>query len=682
MDRPIIDRVISSVPTIRQRLWQPPPSRRRPTFRPVVESLETRLTPSVTFAAQQTFGVGSGVVAEAVGDFNGDGRPDLVVANAATGTVSVLLNTARVAVANIPFAAPQTIAFSTNPVALAVADFNGDGRPDIVVIDGNAVMVLLNTTAQGAGTVTFAAPRTFAVGAGPDAVAVADFDADGRPDLAVANKTDGTVSVLLNTTPAKSGTPFLAAQQTFAVGAGPDAIAAADFNGDGRPDLAVVNEFGDTVSVLLNEIGANGALAPFGAQQTLAVGSAPWSVAVADFNSDGRPDLAVTNLNDHTVSVLLNQTSLFSWNVGFAAQQTFAVGSGPVAVAAADLDGDGLPDLAVANVVDSTVSVLVNTTPAGSPTPSFAAQQTFATGHLLTAVNVADFNGDGRTDLAVDNQTDGTVGVLYNTTTPFQSSVPVVVGQFGGSGVMEFNRTTGIMVTLTAANAKLLAANPLGDVVGEFPGHGVWEYLPAFGWKQINGIDADALAIDPNGDVTADFPGYGVGEYLPFFGWRPLTGADASLLGMDALGDIVGEFPGYGVWEARPESGWTQINGQDATLLAMSAGGAVVANFKSVGVGEYLPYSGWQGINGIQAQSLAVNPLGVVTAQFQGYGVGVYLPAFGWQSLTPSNASLVAVGSNGDVVAQFPGYGVEEYALYHGWYYLTDRTDASALVVT
>jgi hypothetical protein len=422
----------------------------------------------------------------------------------------------------------------------------------------------------------------------------------------------------------------------------------------------------------------------FAAQQTLAVGTTPLVVAVGDFNGDGRPDLAVANPVSSTVSVLTNTTTPGASAAAFAAPQTFAVGPVPFGVTVADLDGDGRPDLAVANFgtnpTSNTVSVLLNTAPAGATTFSFAAQQTFAVGSEPFAVAAADYNGDGRPDLAVSNYGSDTVSVLFDTTTPFAGAVPVVAGQFGSQGVWQFNRSSGGWMQLTAANATLLAADPRGDVAGEFLGSGVWVYRPSSGWQHLNGVDATALVMDANGDAVAEFPGYGVGEYLPAAGWRSLTGANASLLAVDALGDVAGEFPGYGVWLFRPASGWKQLNGVDVSLLAMDAAGDVAANFPGYGVGEYRPTGGWRLLNGHEASSLAIGGRGDVVADFRGFGVGEFFPAGGGRSLTGFDASPLAADAAGAVFAEFPGYGVQEYDPYRGWVSLTPSA-CSLLVV-
>ena len=305
-------------------------------------------------------------------DVNGDGKPDLIVANESANTVSVLLNTTPAPATTFDansFAAQQTFATGSDPFSVTAADVNGDGKPDLIVANGtgNTVSVLLNTTSPGAATPSFAAQQTFATGSDPFSVTAADVNGDGKPDLIVANQSDNTVSVLLNTTAPGAATPSFAAQQTFATGSGPVSVTAADVNGDGKPDLIVANENDNTVSVLLNTTAPGAATPSFAAQQTFATGSVPASVTAADVNGDGKPDLIVANEGDNTVSVLLNTTAPGATTPSFAAQQTFATGSGPASVTAADVNGDGKPDLIVANDESATRCRCCSTPPRRAP---------------------------------------------------------------------------------------------------------------------------------------------------------------------------------------------------------------------------------------------------------------------------------------------------------------------------
>src|SRR5262249_45374319 len=160
----------------------------------------------------------------------------------------------------------------------------------------------------------------------------------------------------------------------------------------------VANKVSNSVSVLLNSVIFSATAPAFTAQQTFATGATPYSVAVADVNGDGKPDLLVANkLSSNVssnVSVLLNMTAPGAATPESAAQNTFAVGASLRSVAAADVNGDGKPDLLVANYFSHTVGVLLNMTQPGATTPVFATQQTFAS-TFPRFVAAADVNGDG-----------------------------------------------------------------------------------------------------------------------------------------------------------------------------------------------------------------------------------------------------------------------------------------------
>jgi hypothetical protein len=354
-----------------------------------------------SFRPARNYAVGHEPGSVVVADLTGDGKEDIVAADYGSGTVSVLLGNG-----DGSFQAARDYAAGAGPISVAAADFTGDGIPDLVVVNraSGTVSVLL-----GSGDGSFQAPRGFAVGSQPVAVAVADLTGDGIPDLVVANKASDTVSVLLG-----NGDGTFQPQQTFATGIFPDAVAVADVNGDGKPDLVVANSGDNTVSVLLG----NGD-GTFQQQQSFATGVFPDAVAVADVNGDGKPDLVVANESSDNVSVLLG-----NGDGTFQTQRTFAVGSSPGAVAVADVNGDGKPDLIVANATSDNVSVLP-----GAGDGTFQVVPDFAAGSSPGAVAVADVNGDGIPDLVVANTTAGTVSVLLgNGDGTFQTARDFAVG--------------------------------------------------------------------------------------------------------------------------------------------------------------------------------------------------------------------------------------------------------------
>jgi autotransporter-associated beta strand protein len=348
------------------------------------------------FVSGATHPTGYSPYSVTVGDFNGDGKPDLAVANEGSHNVAVLLGNGAGG-----FAAPTTFTSGgSSPYSVTVGDFNGDGKPDLAVanLGSNNVAVLLGNGAGG-----FAAPTTFASGGSqPMSVTVGDFNGDGKPDLAVANFGSHNVAVLLG-----NGAGGFAAPTTFASGGSqPMSVTVGDFNGDGKPDLAVANFGSHNVAVLLGN-GAGG----FAAPTTFASGGDyPSSVTVGDFNGDGKPDLAVANAGSHNVAVLLGNGA-----GGFAAPTTFASGGySPSSVTVGDFNGDGKPDLTVANYNSNNVAVLL-----GNGAGGFAAPTTFASGGSQPmSVTVGDFNGDGKPDLAVANEGSHNVAVLLGNERP------------------------------------------------------------------------------------------------------------------------------------------------------------------------------------------------------------------------------------------------------------------------
>jgi hypothetical protein len=369
-----------------------------------------------TLLAQQTFVAGSGPTGIVSGDFNGDGRADLAVANRNAGSVSVLLGNG-----NGTFLPQQTFAVGAGSYSAATADFNGDGKLDLVVgnLNDNTVSVLL-----GNGNGTFQTQHTYTVGS-PVSIVAADFNGDGKADLAVADKSDATVSVLVN-----NGDGTFQARQTYAVGNLPLSVAIGDIDGDGDGDLVVADASSSTISVLIGN--GNGTFQP---RQSIALSNAPISVALGDVNGDGKLDLAVADAA-FNIRVLLG-----NGNGALQTATAVAAGDGPGSVGVKDLDGDGKLDIAyVNNGSSSTVGVVL-----GNGNGTFQAAKSYNVGTFPFSLVTADFNGDGKLDIATANLAAGSVSVLFSAAT------------FAGSGYQIDQSKPAVVSIVRAGNAPEVA---------------------------------------------------------------------------------------------------------------------------------------------------------------------------------------------------------------------------------
>jgi hypothetical protein len=327
--------------------------------------------------------------AVAVGDFNGDGRADLAIAGG-----GILLGSA-----GGTFAAPaNSNAGSVPGLGVAVADVNRDGKLDVISADFQAGKVHLWL---GNGDGSFQNVADFTAGTGPSAVAVADFNGDGKLDLAVANYVSGNVSILLG-----NGNGTFQTAVNYPAAGGAASIAIADFDGDGKLDIVTANFATNNISVLTG----NGD-GTFQAATNILVGSNPFSVVVGDFNGDGKPDLAVANFfngaGGNTVSILLGTGA-----AGAAAFQTpvpYPAGISPEAIAVGDVNGDGKPDLAVANFGSANVSILL-----GLGNGTFQMATNYPAGAGPEGLAFGFFASDAMPDLAVANTNGGSTSILTN----------------------------------------------------------------------------------------------------------------------------------------------------------------------------------------------------------------------------------------------------------------------------
>ena len=430
----------------------------------MVQPLEM-ISNAVNFGAATRYPVGASPSGITLGDFNGDGKVDIAVANSGSGNVSLLL-----AKGDGTFQPAVNVSAGQIPWALVATDLNGDGRLDLAVADQTGSVVVL----LGRGDGTFQSPVTIPLDASPRSIVAADFNGDGKQDLAVGqfdvNTTTGHATILIGN---GDGT-FESPATVPLAGAIPYGLAVGDFDGDHRTDL-VATGFAPLLSILKGN--GDGTFQP--AQViSLPSGNSTYSLAAGDLNHDGFLDLFVTNQ-----SFCLKQPCSFN---GFAVllgngDGTFR--STPVPsdtngynktanLGVADFDNDGNPDLALTSWDGVTGSALIAL---GNGDGTFQGLTEITLGANPGAIAAADFNGDGLPDLAVPLISGDSVVVLLNTgKNPVLQLTVVDSGQ--GSGAVTSD-PAGIVcgstcsVDYPSGTQVSLAATPAsGSVFGSWSG--------------------------------------------------------------------------------------------------------------------------------------------------------------------------------------------------------------------
>jgi VCBS repeat-containing protein len=544
---------------------------------PALAMAQAETQAQVSFASPASLAAGLNPVSVAVGDFDGGGDPDLAVANQLSNDVSVLLGGAGGG-----FTGPTNfpVGFFTFPFSVAVGNFNDGGDPDLAV--ANLAAGNVSVLQGGTGGSFVVPPASFPAGSSPASVAVGDFDGNGDPDLAVANQTfAGRLSVLLGGTGSSFSGPA-----SFPAGTNPISVAVGNFNGDTDPDLAVANRDSNNVSVLLGGSGGG-----FTGPTNLAAGNIPSSVAVDDFNGDGDPDLAVANQTPAgRVSVLLGGTG-----GSFVVPPTpsFAAGTNPASVAVGDFNSDGDPDLAVANLDSNNVSVLLGvgdgtfTAPINFPV--------FPVGNGPTSVAVGDFNGDGKPDLAVANVRSNNVSVLLNNTITNQAPTAAddvyttdedTALNVDAPGVLGNDSDPNNGDTLTAA----MVSGPSHGTV-TLDADGSFTYTPAanysgsdsFTYQASDGTAASnpatvTITVSPVNDApAADDDAYSTAEDTALTVAAPGVLSNDSDLDSTTLSAVVGSGPSHGTLTLQANGSFTYTpdanhTGEDSFTYQVSDG--------------------------------------------------------------------------------------------------------------
>jgi len=334
--------------------------------------------PTPTTFPETTFAVGNNPVALASIDFNFDNLPDLAVANQGDSTISILLNQDNgnfVAATGSPIALQKT---ETAPSAIATGLFGNTVTTTTGVTTQAADLVIANSTSDnvtvllgnGDGTFREATGSPFPAGKSPSSVVVADFNGDGNADFAVTNQADNTITVFKGN---GSGgftefpnSPFALTNTSTISEKGPVAMVTGNFRGATNAttnlpevDLAVVNQSTNNVAILLTSVDPNSNITFSEATNSpIAVGQSPVAIAVGDLNSDTVPDLAVVNQGDNTVSILLGSTNLDATFTA-ATGSPLATATTPAGIVIANFTGGNFPSLAVTNKGVSTLGIYV-----------------------------------------------------------------------------------------------------------------------------------------------------------------------------------------------------------------------------------------------------------------------------------------------------------------------------------
>ncbi|CAF4606681.1 unnamed protein product [Rotaria socialis] len=373
-------------------------------------------------------------------DFNNDGRLDIIVVNAGTDDLVILLGCG-----NGSFTTTKRLSTgeNSNPIAIILADINKDGRTDIVVVNHahDTIGVLF-----GYGNLTFSTLYSYSTGidSGPKSIAAGDFNSDGRIDIVVGNYGTSSISIFLG----NEKESFIT-QMNYSTGyqSWPACITVGDFNGDNQLDFAVSNHNLNDVGIFLGY--GNGSFAPITTYST-GHGSSPRFLDTGDFNNDGKLDIAVANYGTNNIVVLFGYGD-GTFLLGIAYRT--GIGSSPCGLAIGDFNKDSILDIAVANYKSNDISIFL-----ANGTDLYAGVTSHSMGDGAHPISIAidDLNNDGLADIAVANYGTDNVGILLGSGhRNFDSVIPYSTGIGSGPyslSIADFNND--YRLDIVVANSK------------------------------------------------------------------------------------------------------------------------------------------------------------------------------------------------------------------------------------
>lgn len=356
-----------------------------------------------SFAPGMQYTAGSGIRDIAVGDFNNDGIVDLATVNNSANSFSILRGTSIYGV--VSFAPKVDFTTGAGPFNLAVGDLDGDGMQDIIVANNTANTVSVFRNISSGSTITFAAKVDFATGASPKGAAIGDIDKDGKPDIAVTSSTANTVSVFRNI--GSVGIISFAPKVDFTSASGPYYLSIADFDMDGKVDIVSGNYISPTLSLFLNT-SVPGTIS-FLPKVDISAPTVHF-MAVNDIDGDGLLDVITANGGGNSLSVFRNISTIGS--ITFAPRVNFTTGNDPRSVSISDLNGDGKPDMVSMNYSSSTMTMLKNTSVPGTVTMLPKVDHNNEGAGF--GVVVCDLDLDSKPEIITTNQTVSSANVFSN----------------------------------------------------------------------------------------------------------------------------------------------------------------------------------------------------------------------------------------------------------------------------
>jgi hypothetical protein len=439
-----------------------------------------------TFQAPVTYAVPQAPYL-ALGDFNGDGKPDIAIAGGLSGSgeLSILINNG-----DGTFKSPVNYNIAGNVQALAAADLNGDGKLDLIVPSGASAAAIYVLLGNGDGS--FANPiecESNLLSIYSTSIAVADFNGDGKLDLALTNSDSNVIAIVLGNGDGTFQNPPL----IYSGGLLPGGVVNLDMNGDGKPDLAIAGGYGTlypSLTVVINR--GDGSFPnpiPYSVLQY------PYSAVIGDFNGDGNVDIATTSYTQTGgVSVLLGKgDGSFQPHLDSPTGQSLsaqpATGQFPTAIVAGDFNGDGKLDLVVTDYQQTAPgqNYQLLSTLIGNGDGTFQANIAQTVAGVVGSLAVGDFNGDGKLDIAAVGVSTSSVSIFLGqgdgsfaapvqySTGPMLDSPPyhnVLVGDFNGDHKLDLAVATnnGIAVLLGNGNGTFQTFSLVPSLSSDDPG--------------------------------------------------------------------------------------------------------------------------------------------------------------------------------------------------------------------